>query len=88
MFTFNGRDAHRALPATKVHLPFHRSIGEILPERHKTEDDEVRCFICPHHSRTDPTFNRLNPPYNVYPHPVFAGLGLVLMLSSRVSYLR
>ncbi|KIM42087.1 hypothetical protein M413DRAFT_444556 [Hebeloma cylindrosporum] len=41
MFTFNGRDAHRALPATKVHLPFHRSIGEILPERHKTEDDEA-----------------------------------------------
>ena len=41
MFTFNGRDAHRALPALKVHLPFHRPIGDILPERHKTEDDEV-----------------------------------------------
>ncbi|KAF8970424.1 Chs5p-Arf1p-binding proteins-domain-containing protein [Flammula alnicola] len=41
MFTFNGRDAHRALPATKVHLPFHRPIGDILPERHKTEDDEA-----------------------------------------------
>ncbi|KAF8804600.1 chaps-domain-containing protein [Phlegmacium glaucopus] len=40
MFTFNGRDAHRALPATKVHLPFHRPIGDILPERHKTEDDD------------------------------------------------
>ncbi|PPQ72495.1 LOW QUALITY PROTEIN: hypothetical protein CVT26_003585 [Gymnopilus dilepis] len=41
MFTFNGRDAHRALPAVKVHLPFHRPIGDILPERHKTEDDEA-----------------------------------------------
>ncbi|KAF9486260.1 chaps-domain-containing protein [Pholiota conissans] len=41
MFTFNGRDAHRTLPATKVHLPFQRPIGEILPERHKTEDDEA-----------------------------------------------
>ncbi|CAA7257307.1 unnamed protein product [Cyclocybe aegerita] len=41
MFTFNGRDAHRVLPAIKVHLPFHRPIGEILPERHKTEDDEA-----------------------------------------------
>jgi len=52
MFTFNGRDAHRALPATKIHLPFHRPIGEILPERHKTEDDEVRLsfFIDSHHS--------------------------------------
>ncbi|KAF8156857.1 chaps family protein [Crassisporium funariophilum] len=40
MFTFNGRDAHRALAASKVHLPFHRPIGDILPERHKTEDDE------------------------------------------------
>lgn len=42
MFTFNGRDAHRVLPSTRVHLPFHRQIGEILPERQKTEDDEVR----------------------------------------------
>jgi hypothetical protein len=50
MFTFNGRDAHRALPATKVHLPFHRPIGDILPERHKTEDDEVDFFICTHRS--------------------------------------
>ncbi|KDR68343.1 hypothetical protein GALMADRAFT_256970 [Galerina marginata CBS 339.88] len=41
MFTFNGRDSHRALPAMKVHLPFHRPIGEILPERHKTDDDEA-----------------------------------------------
>ena len=41
MFTFNGRDAHRILPAAKVHLPFHRPIGDILPERHKTEDDDV-----------------------------------------------
>ncbi|KAF8717627.1 hypothetical protein AX14_012084 [Amanita brunnescens Koide BX004] len=41
MFTFNGRDAHRVLPSTRVHLPFHRQIGEILPERQKTEDDEA-----------------------------------------------
>jgi hypothetical protein len=40
MFTFNGRDAHRVLPAAKVHLPFHRPIGDVLPERQKTEDDE------------------------------------------------
>jgi hypothetical protein len=42
MFTFNGRDAHRPLTPSKVHLPFHRPIGEILPDRQKTEDDEVR----------------------------------------------
>jgi hypothetical protein len=41
MFTFNGRDAHRPLTTAKVHLPFHRPIGEILPEKQKTEDDEV-----------------------------------------------
>ncbi|PPQ88559.1 hypothetical protein CVT25_009939 [Psilocybe cyanescens] len=41
MFTFNGRDSHRALPATKVHLPFHRPIGDILPDRQKTDDDEA-----------------------------------------------
>ena len=41
MFTFNGRDAHRVLPASKIHLPFHRPIGDILPERQKTEDDDV-----------------------------------------------
>ncbi|KAF9527483.1 chaps family protein [Crepidotus variabilis] len=41
MFTFNGRDSHRALPALKVHLPFTRTIGEILPEKHKTEDDDA-----------------------------------------------
>ncbi|KAK2465571.1 hypothetical protein APHAL10511_002463 [Amanita phalloides] len=41
MFTFNGRDAHRILPSTRVHLPFHRQIGEILPVRQKSEDDEA-----------------------------------------------
>jgi hypothetical protein len=41
MFTFNGRDAHRTLPALKIHLPFQRPIGEILPEKQKTEDDEA-----------------------------------------------
>lgn len=41
MFTFNGRDMHRPLTPSKIHLPFHRAIGEILPEKTKTEDDEV-----------------------------------------------
>lgn len=50
MFTFNGRDAHRVLPASKLHLPFHRPIGDILPERQKTDDDDVWSLsydICP-----------------------------------------
>ncbi|KAJ6606688.1 chaps family protein [Mycena sp. CBHHK59/15] len=51
MFTFNGRDAHRALTPARVHLPFHRSIGEILPDRVKTEDDEA-----------DPALQRLPAP--------------------------
>ncbi|KAF5389777.1 hypothetical protein D9757_006011 [Collybiopsis confluens] len=41
MFTFNGRDMHRNLTPAKLHLPFNRPIGEILPERVKTEDDEA-----------------------------------------------
>ncbi|KAJ7793426.1 Chs5p-Arf1p-binding proteins-domain-containing protein [Mycena olivaceomarginata] len=51
MFTFNGRDAHRQLTPARVHLPFHRSIGEILPDRVKTEDDEA-----------DPALQRLPAP--------------------------
>jgi len=51
MFTFNGRDAHRPLAPAKVHLPFHRPIGEILPEKQKTEDDEA-----------DPALQRLPAP--------------------------
>ncbi|KAJ7512419.1 Chs5p-Arf1p-binding proteins-domain-containing protein [Mycena galericulata] len=51
MFTFNGRDAHRQLTPSRVHLPFHRSIGEILPDRVKTEDDEA-----------DPALQRLPAP--------------------------
>lgn len=39
MFTFNGRDAHRALVPAKVHLPFQRQIGDILPEKTKNDDD-------------------------------------------------
>ncbi|KAG2107331.1 Chs5p-Arf1p-binding proteins-domain-containing protein [Suillus cothurnatus] len=39
MFTFNGRDAHRALVPAKVHLPFQRQIGDILPEKTKSDDD-------------------------------------------------
>ncbi|KAE9393068.1 chaps-domain-containing protein [Gymnopus androsaceus JB14] len=41
MFTFNGRDVHRNLTPARVHLPFQRPIGEILPDRVKTEDDEA-----------------------------------------------
>lgn len=44
MFTYNGRDAHRNLPTTRIHLPFLRTIGEILPDKQKTADDEVRLF--------------------------------------------
>ncbi|KAF5318535.1 hypothetical protein D9619_010879 [Psilocybe cf. subviscida] len=45
MFTFNGRDQHRVLAAAKVHLPFHRPIGDILPERQKTDDDEAEAAL-------------------------------------------
>ncbi|KAF7796176.1 hypothetical protein EIP86_007350 [Pleurotus ostreatoroseus] len=41
MFTYNGRDAHRNLPAARVHLPPKGQIVDILPERAKTEDDEA-----------------------------------------------
>ncbi|GBE87348.1 Uncharacterized protein SCP_1100230 [Sparassis crispa] len=41
MFTYNGRDAHRNLPAARVHLPPKGPIVEILPERTKTEDDDA-----------------------------------------------
>ncbi|KAJ8508754.1 hypothetical protein ONZ45_g8998 [Pleurotus djamor] len=41
MFTFNGRDAHRNLPTSRIHLPFLRPIGEILPEKTRTDDDEA-----------------------------------------------
>jgi len=46
MFTFNGRDMHRSLPASKIHLPSHRAVTEILPEKIKTEDDEVGILSC------------------------------------------
>ncbi|KAF7318295.1 hypothetical protein HMN09_00338200 [Mycena chlorophos] len=51
MFTFNGRDAHRPLTPARIHLPFHRTIGEILPDRVKTDDDEA-----------DPALQRLPAP--------------------------
>ncbi|KAI0341382.1 chaps-domain-containing protein [Trametopsis cervina] len=41
MFTYNGRDAHRNLPASRIHLPPKGQIVDILPERAKTEDDEA-----------------------------------------------
>ena len=46
MFTYNGRDAHRNLNPARVHLPPKGAIVEILPERVKTEDDEVRVTQC------------------------------------------
>ncbi|KII91307.1 hypothetical protein PLICRDRAFT_135393 [Plicaturopsis crispa FD-325 SS-3] len=51
MFTFNGRDAHRNITPARVHLPFQRLIGDILPEKVKTEDDEA-----------DPALQRLPAP--------------------------
>lgn len=41
MFTYNGRDAHRNLPASRIHLPPKGAIVEILPDRTKTEEDEA-----------------------------------------------
>ncbi|PCH44766.1 chaps-domain-containing protein [Wolfiporia cocos MD-104 SS10] len=41
MFTYNGRDTHRNLTASRVHLPPKSSIIDILPERAKTEDDDA-----------------------------------------------
>ncbi|KAK7684982.1 hypothetical protein QCA50_011817 [Cerrena zonata] len=41
MFTYNGRDAHRNLPASRIHLPPKGAIVEILPERTKTEEDDA-----------------------------------------------
>lgn len=41
MFTFNGRDTHRILPASRLHLPVNVAVAEILPEREKTDDDEA-----------------------------------------------
>jgi len=47
MFTYNGRDAHRQLQPARVHLPPKGTIVEILPERQKTEEDQVITFIFP-----------------------------------------
>ncbi|KAG6332268.1 hypothetical protein ID866_6817 [Astraeus odoratus] len=41
MFTYNGKDAHRAIPTSRVHLPSKRQIEDLLPEKQKTEDDEA-----------------------------------------------
>jgi hypothetical protein len=45
MFTYNGRDAHRQLQPARVHLPPKGTIVEILPERQKTEEDQVTSFM-------------------------------------------
>ena len=41
MFTYNGKDAHRALTPAKVHLPFSKPIGEILPDRTRNDEDDA-----------------------------------------------
>lgn len=46
MFTFNGRDAHRSLPSARVHLPAKGTIVDILPDKAKTEEDQVRRGLC------------------------------------------
>ncbi|TFY80973.1 hypothetical protein EWM64_g3038 [Hericium alpestre] len=51
MFTFNGRDAHRNIPAARLHQPVKRAVLEVLPEREKTDDDEA-----------DPALQRLPAP--------------------------
>lgn len=51
MFTYNGRDAHRAITPAKINLPYKVAIADILPERRKTEDDEA-----------DPALQRLPAP--------------------------
>lgn len=47
MFTYNGKDAHRALTPAKVHLPFSKPIGEILPDRTRNDEDDVSCNTLP-----------------------------------------
>ncbi|KAI0075971.1 chaps family protein [Panus rudis PR-1116 ss-1] len=51
MFTWNGRDSHRNLPAAHIHLPKKSAIVEILPDRGPTDDDKA-----------DPTLIRLPAP--------------------------
>ncbi|KZV76577.1 chaps-domain-containing protein [Peniophora sp. CONT] len=41
MFTFNGRDAHKVLTASRLHLPIPKFLADVLPERERTEDDEA-----------------------------------------------
>ncbi|KAL4073639.1 Chs5p-Arf1p-binding proteins-domain-containing protein [Scleroderma yunnanense] len=41
MFTYNGRDSHRAIPTSRVHIPLKRQISDLLPEKQRTEDDEA-----------------------------------------------
>ena len=61
MFTYNGRDAHRQLPSARVHLPPKGTIVEILPERQKTEEDQVTSFSFPLDLNFAKTNFRLTP---------------------------
>ena len=81
MFTYNGRDAHRNLTAARVHLPPKGQIVEILPERTKTEDDDVSILAS---SPALSMLMRCRPilPSSVYQHQVFAAPGHARMRSS------
>ena len=45
MFTYNGRDTHRAIPTSRVNIPVKRQISDLLPEKQRTEDDEVSYWL-------------------------------------------
>lgn len=62
MFTYNGRDAHRQLQPARAHLPPKGTIVEILPERQKTEEDQVT-FALPSDLNVPKTKFRLIPPW-------------------------
>ena len=63
MFTYNGRDAHRQPPSARVHLPPKGTIVEILPERQKTEEDQVTPFAFLSALNFAKTNSRLIPRY-------------------------
>ena len=75
MFTFNGRDSHRSLAPSRIHLPFQRPIGEILPERVKTEDDEVGFFDFSRFVRVLAHYRPIQP-FNGFRLPVYVAHGL------------
>jgi hypothetical protein len=86
MFTFNGRDQHRALTPARVHLPSKPAVLDILPQRVKTEDDEVRTLHPAHTQRqAKRLLLRLTRLCSAYLRPDSAGPGRGHMDSSHVS---